>query len=178
MKIKVSEIPEEGIDVDEKTPVTLNERETQASVRFHIDKSGPQVLVRGTVEAAMRLTCGRCLKEFVKDISMPVDLAYNPVEEMEEEHGAIGKKELDMGFYKADEIDTGVIASEQLLLNVPIKVLCSEACRGICPRCGSDLNVEGCVCPPADMTSPSKFDELKKYFEGNKNKNGSGNRIN
>ncbi len=171
MKIKVSEIPEEGLDVDEQTAVRLNEHETQASVSFHIDKRGPQVLVKGKVEAGMRLTCSRCLQEFVRDVSMPVDLVYNPVEDMEEEHGAIGKKELDMGFYRADEIDTGVIASEQILLNVPIKVLCSEACKGICPRCGRDLNVEGCICPSGDAAPPSKFDELKKYFEGNKNGN-------
>ena len=166
MKLKVSEIPEEGIDVDEQTSIGLNEHETQASVRLHIDKRGPQVLVKGTVEAGMLLMCSRCLQEFARDVSMPVDLVYNPVEEMEEERGAIGKKELDMGFYREDEIDTDVIAAEQLLLNVPIKVLCNEACKGICPGCGRDLNVEGCACPAGEKTS-SKFDELKKYFKGN-----------
>ncbi len=169
MKIKVSEIPEEGMDVDEQIAVGINEHETLASVKLHIDKRGPQVLVNGTIEAEMKLMCSRCLREFAQDVSMPVDLVYNPVEEMEEEHGGIGKKELDMGFYKEDEIDTGVIASEQILLNVPIKVLCSETCKGICPGCGRDLNVEGCICPAGEKT-PSAFDELKKYFKGNKNK--------
>ncbi len=166
MKIKVSEIPEEGMDVDEKSVVMLDEHETEASVQLHVDKRGPQVLVQGTVAAAMTLTCSRCLNEFVQEVSMPVDLVYNPVEEMGEERGAIGEKELDMGFYREDEIDTDVIASEQLLLNVPIKVLCSEACKGICPRCGHDLNVEGCTCP-ADEGPSAKFDELKKYFKRN-----------
>ena len=166
MKIKVSEIPEEGVDVDEQAAIVLNEHETKAGVQLHVDKRGPQVLVKGTVSAGMMLTCSRCLREFVRDVSMPVDLVYDPVEEMGEERGEIGPNELDMGFYKEDEIDTDVIAVEQLLLSVPIKVLCSDDCKGICPRCGSDLNVEGCVCPAGEC-APSKFDELKKYFNRN-----------
>lgn len=152
--------------MDEKSAVMLDEHETEASVQLHVDKRGPQVLVRGTVAASMKLTCSRCLQEFVRDVSMPVDLVYNPVEEMGEERGGIGQKELDMGFYREDELDTDVIATEQLLLSVPIKVLCSETCKGICPRCGHDLNVEGCVCPAEEKPS-TKFDELKKYFKGN-----------
>jgi uncharacterized protein len=51
------------------------------------------------------------------------------------------------------------ILREQVLLTLPLKPLCSETCKGICPRCGADLNREPCQCPAEDSASP--FAKLK-----------------
>lgn len=147
MKIKVSEIPEEGLDLSESVPVRLNGHETPAKVVARVEKSGSRVSVKGTVTARMELQCSRCLREFEREVSMPVDLVYRPVEELAGESPELAMEEMDTGFYEADELDTGAMTAEQLLLSVPMKVLCSDACKGICPVCGRDLNVEGCVCP-------------------------------
>ncbi|MDA8388619.1 MAG: DUF177 domain-containing protein, partial [Nitrospiraceae bacterium] len=173
--IKVSEIPEEGLDVSEEASVRINERETPARVEIHVRKTGPEVAVKGTVTARMELVCGRCLREFVREVSAPVDLVYRPVEEMAGESPELAMEEMDTGFYKADELDTGAIAAEQLILSTPIKVLCGDACKGICPGCGRDLNVEGCVCPPGSGPSDSKGLELKRYLENGKTRTKSEN---
>ena len=169
MKIKVSEIPEEGLDVDESATLMINEREAPARVEVHVDKRGSEVEVKGNITARMELTCSRCLREFSRDVSMPVDLVYRPVEEMAEDAAQLAEEELDTGFYKEDELDTDTVAAEQLILSIPMKVLCSDACKGMCPRCGRDLNVEGCLCPAGERPEDSKGQQLKKYF-----KNGNG----
>lgn len=147
MKIKVSEIPEEGLDVREAVSVRINERETPARVEIHVEKSGSQVALKGIVAAHMRLVCSRCLREFEREVSMPIDLVYRPIEEMAGESPELAMEEMDTGFYKADELDTDAMAAEQLILSIPMKVLCTDACKGICPGCGRDLNVEACICP-------------------------------
>ncbi len=164
MKIKVSEIPEEGLDVDENVSLRINEHETPARLEIHVDKTGSEVVVRGNISARMELACSRCLREFSREVSAPLDLVYRPVEEIAGESPELATEELDTGFYRADELDTDVIAAEQLILSMPIKVLCGDACKGICPGCGRDLNVEGCVCPAGKDPANSKGQELKGYF--------------
>ncbi|MDA8085223.1 MAG: DUF177 domain-containing protein [Nitrospiraceae bacterium] len=166
MKIKVSEIPEEGLDVHETASLRINEHDTPATVEIHVDKAGPEVMVRGNISARMELVCSRCLREFSRDVAVPVDLVYRPVEEIAGESPELAEEELDTGFYKADELDTDVIAAEQLILSMPIKVLCSDVCKGICPRCGRDLNVEGCLCPAGQGPEGLKGGQgLNTYFK-------------
>ena len=165
MKIKVSEIPEEGLDVSESTTLRINEREAPARVEVHVEKRGPEVEVKGDISARIELVCSRCLREFSRDVSVPVDLVYRPVEEMAENQAELAEEELDTGFYRADELDTDIVAAEQLILSMPMKVLCSDACKGICPRCGRDLNVEGCLCHAGDRPEDPKGHQLKKFFK-------------
>ena len=49
-------------------------------------------------------------------------------------------------FYSNDQIDLGHLIVEQLQLAVPMKPLCDEACKGLCPQCGMNLNTGSCDC--------------------------------
>lgn len=169
MKITVSEIPEEGLDLEEEEPI---EPETagvaeKAKLRLNIRKTDSEVLLKGEITASLRLACSRCLKDFTRDVSIPVDLAYHPLDELRvEEKYELRPDELNTGFYIEDEVDLKELSKEQVLLNVPMKPLCSEDCKGICPRCGKDLNEGPCGCDLRQTDSRLKV--LDKFLQGRK----------
>lgn len=116
---------------------------------------GEKLLVRGNFEAYLKVNCGRCLKEFISEVTG----------EFAEEFA----KEL------TDEISyqlTGdVIALDKLVLDsiaeqLPTRFLCSEDCKGLCPVCGADLNVCSCGCNKNDdKKTTSPFAKLEGLFD-------------
>ena len=82
-----------------------------------------------------------------------------PAESQEELE--LSADDLDFAYYEEDTIDLDVLVFEQVLLQIPIKPLCKDDCKGLCPHCGINLNVASCGCKSED------FDErlavLKKF---------------
>jgi uncharacterized protein len=116
---------------------------------------GEGVLVRGRLRARVRLACRRCLAEVVGEVDDTVDLLYEPLGEDEDAADGEVYPLPPLG----DELDLSDAVREQVLLRAPSFALCSEACRGLCPQCGTDLNVGGCTCVPEAKASP--WDALK-----------------
>jgi uncharacterized protein len=82
---------------------------------------------------------------------MPVDasfdLRYEPRRtESSERETEVRDRDLSAAYYDDQQIDLGQLMSEQFHLFVPMKPLCVEACRGLCPQCGVNLNREACGC--------------------------------
>lgn len=117
---------------------------------------GEGVLVRGQLRARLEMECRRCLKEVSTEVDETVDLLFEPLAAEEEE--ALGGEVYPLP-PRGDVIDLTPAVREQLLLQVPEFVVCSEACRGLCPQCGADLNQGSCDCVPE--ASPSPWDALK-----------------
>ena len=67
--------------------------------------------------------------------------------------------ELDVGYYDGKGLEVNDIFWEQVALELPSKVVCSEQCRGICPACGANRNREPCSCSAGTPQGP--FDVLK-----------------
>ena len=63
-----------------------------------------------------------------------------------EEEVEVEDDDLTTAFYTNDEIDLGQLVLEQFYLAVPMKPLCRESCRGLCPECGTNLNTGTCSC--------------------------------
>ncbi len=127
-------------------------------------KRGSEIEVEGEIGAVLKVQCGRCLavtecptggKFFTRMVPPREDA---PQEEMELQRG-----ELDVEFLEGHEIDVRRIIAEQVYLNVPIKPLCGKDCRGLCSRCGQDLNQGDCGHDekPADP----RWDALKTLKE-------------
>ena len=154
MKVIVSEIPDDGLEVQLNDTVTADAAKivspVHASLRF--DRQESDVIVTGTVEGDVELQCSRCLKVFTTTISSRTDLVYHPFSFIREaEEGQLKGDELDTTFYKDDVIDTDDLLAEQIVLNLPMKSLCSPDCKGICPQCGIDLGIQGCSCGQTEM---------------------------
>lgn len=117
---------------------------------------GEGVLVRGTVRAPLAMECRRCLTPVQQVVEDSVDLLFEPLDAAEEEE--LGGEVYPLPA-RGDELELGPALREELLLRVPTLVVCDEACRGLCPQCGADLNRTTCACVPDEPTGP--WDALK-----------------
>jgi len=166
MRINIFDIPEEGLEQQFDLPVAIenNTKPDTASVRITILRFGKKVLVDGSVKAAVSLTCSRCLNDFYYPVDLNFREEYVPVDETAPEGDQeLSEDELDVGFYKGEEIDLSGIVKEQVLLEIPMKPLCRNDCQGICSRCGADKNVQSCNCKD-DHIDP-RLAPLAKYKE-------------
>ena len=149
MKIIISEIPEEGIDIDLTEVIALESIKTASPMHalLNIRTVGSEVLVNGSLDGEIEMQCSRCLNAYTFKVQSQVNVVYEPSATInKEEHHRLKRDELDIGFYRNDTLDTDDVLVEQLLLNIPMKPLCSADCKGLCPTCGADLNVSGCNC--------------------------------
>lgn len=95
------------------------------------------ILVRGPVRGRYVVTCSRCLEETVHDFTFEAAEVYRLPGDVWEE-----------GYVIEDEhIDLGHLVRDNVLTNLPTNPVCREGCRGLCRRCGADLNAGPCECP-------------------------------
>ena len=115
----------------------------------------------GDLAATIRVECDRCLKPLDLEVANAFDQRYvwgeagAAVEEIEIDLG-----ELDVEELAAPALDTRALAREQLELAAPIRVVCSEDCKGLCPVCGVDLNTRACACDATPIDP--RWDALKE----------------
>lgn len=167
MKIIVSEIPENGMDLElsEKIESDTHLKILSPVLAFiRIDKKNSEIFLKGTAKATLQQQCSRCLKIFDIEMKIDIDTLYKPSKEIDiEEHYELKSDELETAFYKNDEIDIDDLLKEQILLNLPMKPLCSEQCKGLCPRCGTDLNITQCKCEISEMDE--RLAVLKQFLK-------------
>jgi uncharacterized protein len=103
--------------------------------------------VTGCVETRLELECGRCLERFEIPVDGTFELRYVS-QSQNAGHGEreIGEDDLTTAFYRDQTLDLGELMHEQLELALPMKPLCSNDCKGLCPECGANLNTTTCAC--------------------------------
>lgn len=99
-------------------------------------------LVRGTLKGSVFMPCDRCAARY----ELEIDAAYDLFEQLpgEEDTGEEPRVREVSGEL---QLDIGALLWEEFALSLPVKPLCAEACKGVCPGCGADLNTEACRCP-------------------------------
>ena len=121
--------------------------EAPVRLAFDISKDGSQFRLVGHVASSLTLACGRCLDDIVLPVDLAFDLLYLPQKDNAgEAEVEVEDDDLTTAFYGNDEIDLGQLVLEQFYLAVPMKPLCRESCRGLCPECGTNLNTATCSC--------------------------------
>ena len=101
----------------------------------------------GKLATQVELRCARCLEPVTRDLVSSFDLLYRPLGVDAGPHErSVGDADLEIGYYEGDGLELEDVLKEQVLLAVPIKAVCREDCRGLCPHCGSNLNAESCNC--------------------------------
>lgn len=166
MRLIVSDIPEEGLTRELALPIVLRDDAPPdtASVLLRARRHGNRVFINGRAVITARFVCSRCLGDFSSSMDVSFSEEYVPAVsgEGEADHELTGT-ELALNYYSGDEIDVAGLVREQVLLSVPMKPLCREDCRGICPRCGKDLSGGDCGCRE-DRIDP-RLAPLKKLKE-------------
>jgi uncharacterized protein len=117
------------------------------SLAFDIFKDKDQFRLVGDVRTTLELPCSRCLESFRWPVDSHFDLRYQPkTHNTGEGEREIEEDDLTTAFYENEEIDLGQLMEEQFYLSLPMKPLCTEDCKGLCPQCGKNLNRETCDC--------------------------------
>jgi uncharacterized protein len=119
-------------------------------LEFDIHKDKDRFRLEGNVRTELELMCGRCLEGFRLPIDASFDLRYLPAAEVStEDEREIAEDDLEISYYRDDQIDLNELMREQFYLALPMKPLCGAECRGLCPQCGTNLNTTACDCAPA-----------------------------
>ncbi len=112
-------------------------------VDYTLEKIGQQVIFRGVISTSVNMTCSRCLESVQIPISetLTILVRFDAEASPEEIHEEIRIVPPDTG-----RMDVTEELRQTLLLALPVKPLCKENCRGLCPRCGTNLNAGSCDC--------------------------------
>jgi len=133
-----------------------------------VTKDAQKVRLVGRVKATLELDCSRCLEPFPVQIDAPVDVLFLPADAVaskpsDDDELEVKDDDLNVSFYKDDQIDLGDVIREQFYLALPMKPLCTPDCRGLCPVCGINRNRETCSCK-TEWVDP-RLEPLRKLTE-------------
>ena len=128
----------------------------EVDVDATLDKTPRQLYVRADVRTSGMFQCDRCLEEF----NQPLSSSYNMFYVFDEVDGTrFPADEVQMIGVDTPSIDLAEDVRQVVVLSVPLKLLCREDCKGICPRCGANRNEEPCDC--REMTDSSQWRGLE-----------------
>ncbi len=157
LKINPLILPEEGLRLSFSEDAvwfekcfTADELPEFSLIRVDVDclitRSGDTIYIRGNLTAKVSQECSRCLEPAT--VAVEGDFVYTLVPEKAEiaEDLELTVEELEIGYYSGDFIDLAPLVCEQIVLLVPMRALCAEACKGLCPQCGTNLNAGFCKC--------------------------------
>lgn len=118
------------------------------SLVFDIDRQeAGRYRVAGRLSGQLELTCSRCLEPFTLPVAADFDLRYVPrTENTGEGEKEVDEDDLATAYYSNEQIDLTHLIMEQFQLAVPMKPLCADDCKGLCPQCGTNLNTGTCDC--------------------------------
>ena len=169
MKINARAVPEAGLDLsDVVSPADVGLAppefdvvgDCHLSVRFR--KLGARYHVTGTIRVTVALTCARCLARMEKVLEPSLQMVFEPAHASPTRtETQIRNRDLGLSFFEGNEIDLGPEIHQAVLLAIPHKPICRADCRGLCPSCGANLNVESCQCPrPTSQESGGTLKDL------------------
>ena len=129
---------------------------TDLEISGEVLNNGAILEVTGQILGEARFVCGRCLEPYLAKVEIPFQEDFK--EGLPE-----SDQEADLSWYQGDSIDIAETVRERLILDEPFKQVCREECRGLCPVCGKNLNIERCTCT-TETVNP-KFAILKQLLE-------------
>jgi DUF177 domain-containing protein len=128
-----------------------------------------QIHIYGQLHTRLEMVCARCLEPVVEEVSRDFDLFYRPLQSVQrEEEMRLKLDDTEMAFFQGEGLFLTDVLAEQVLLAIPMKVICRSDCRGLCPHCGTNLNSDECRCstqaPDPRLASLARFkqDGFKK----------------
>jgi uncharacterized protein len=150
MKVNVSRVlkgKDYAQEIEEETSIPVIEFKGQlihvnspVHVRARISNTGDRLLLNGTIKVSVAMQCSRCLESF--DYKVETDFT----EELSNKDSGD-----DIVSFEGDTIDLTDIIINNILLSLPMKAICDLNCKGLCPNCGTNLNIKECNCTGNDL---------------------------
>lgn len=127
---------------------------TAIKLLANLEKTDHMITLNGKVSGVLELTCSRCLKKFAHAINININERFTDKK--------IVDCDEDIFFINDGYIDITQIIENNIILALPIKRLCKENCKGLCPKCGTNLNDSTCNCKENDIDP--RWEKLKDMF--------------
>ena len=165
MQINVSQLFKEPIgstrqyEINETIDVSGGSYEIQGEVKLVRTDRG--ILVKGTLQTGIEVTCGRCLSFFNCPLALNIEEEYFPTTDVVS--GVSLPLPEEPSYFTIDEyyvLDLTEAIRQYMMLAIPMKPLCREDCAGICLACGHNLNQGPCGCLPQE--ADSRWSELNR----------------
>ena len=160
MKVNVSDIKRShGLSqvLRHREEVSVDGLELTAplDVDLKLTNVGSRILVEGTLRTRVNLPCSRCAADHDENLDVRVDEQFLPHDSPEVPQGEdFEPEQLSVFTYENDEIDIDEVVRQNLVASLPSRPLCSEDCRGLCARCGANLNEKACECESESSVDP------------------------
>jgi uncharacterized protein len=124
-------------------------------------KAVQDIRVKGKLETSLEVPCARCLEPVIHEVERSFDLLYRPLGiDSGHEELSVTDAEAEIGYYEGEGLLLEDTLREQVLLALPLKTLCREDCKGLCPHCGKNLNEVQCACE--DVVEDPRWSALKE----------------
>ncbi len=150
-----------GSDVRQKDKVSTKGRANL--VQEHTGTVGTldDIRVAGALTTGLEILCARCLEPVQYPVKREFDLLYRPAgsDIGEDKEVELQDRDAAISYYEGEGLELSEIVREQLLLAIPIKTVCRDECKGLCPQCGKNLNTGECEC--AQAAADPRWDALK-----------------
>ena len=119
-----------------------------------------EIRVTGNLHVTMEGICDRCVEAAGYDIENNFDLVYLPASEAPTRgEDEVDEGGIEVGYYEGNGLELHDVLREVVLLAVPMRLVCQEDCKGICPVCGQNRNQTDCGCQPE--SSDDRWSKLK-----------------
>jgi len=118
-------------------------------------KAAGDVLVTGTLSTVLQLPCTRCLEPVDVPVTIEIEETFVPITDVATGmHRTLPADVDDTTLIdEAHILDLTEVVRQELYVSQPNQVLCRQDCRGLCPRCGQNLNTGQCSCSPVEIDS-------------------------
>ncbi|HEX4169719.1 MAG TPA: DUF177 domain-containing protein [Bryobacteraceae bacterium] len=152
------EVPAGQIDFDSKLNQASN-LHAEGAAQLLNDALG-EIRVTGDLRVSIEGVCDRCLENAAYSVENHFDLIYMPADEV----ATGGEDEIDeagaeVGYYEGSGLELNDVLREVVLLALPMRLVCQEDCKGICPVCGQNRNQADCGCE--QKPSDDRWNKLK-----------------
>ena len=159
MKVQLDKIGPNGYDLDEPLTVAWLTEALGRALPFYVTQDGHLVVhltrvqetvvqVSGRVQVTLEASCSRCFVPVRLPLKSAVSVTLFPKggEPLATDDGELSLDDMGIGTYEHREIDLTHVVHDEVFLGLPMTPLCSPECRGLCARCGANLNGGSCSC--------------------------------
>jgi uncharacterized protein len=162
MEFKILELEREPIEFDLELPpgavdfgdeaMQIGVLATTGSAEVIHEHRGPKDIVadirlRGRFAGNFQVPCARCIEPVEIPLAADFDLIFRPLgADADPPERSITASETEIGYYQKDSLLLEDVLREQVLLSLPVRTLCKPDCKGLCPRCGANRNLQPCSC--------------------------------
>lgn len=130
----------------------------------------PDIRTRAHWHSDFEVPCARCLESVRHSLGSDFDLLFRPLgADAGPAERSLGAPDTEIGYYQKEGLVLEDVLREQVLLSLPARTLCRQDCKGLCPRCGRNLNNEPCACEdtPSDPRWSALSDLRSRISPGN-----------